>query len=494
MSLETTPPQEAAARLRGRPPHVRDALLAALDHWMILARALQAPEAAWLRDVLSAADSDPWRQNVREARERSDRQALEQLARDADVVAQPPEELFMVDYSLRGRGAVQAAVTLLRRAREVFPGDFWINYNLAEALQECRPPQYDEAISCLSAAAALQPANPQALFQLGRALARRARWDEATVAIRRCLELKPEFAEAHLLSGMVLHNQGRLDAAVAALRRAIDLEPGDHETYLELGNTLRDQNRVDDAVASFRRAIELKPDFAEAHCNLGLALQSRGEFAVALAALEQGHALGVRQGSWRYPSGKWVADCRRFIKLDARLPAVFAGQARPADTAQAHDFARVCQMKHCYLDAARLLADAFASDPRSAEDVAKPYRYDAACAAALAGCGRGERADQLGSEERARWRRQALAWLEADLRASKTQLDKAKPDERRQVQLRLRHWQTDSDLAGLRDPAALAKLDAEEQRACARLWSDVAKLLARAGATRSAESEALKAQ
>ena len=48
------------------------------------------------------------------------------------------------------------------------------------------------------------------------------------------------------------------------------------------------------------------------------------------------------------------------------------------------------------------------------------------------------------------------------------------------MQQALRHWQQDSDLAGLRDAAALAKLPAEERAACERLWADVAELLKRA--------------
>jgi serine/threonine-protein kinase len=44
----------------------------------------------------------------------------------------------------------------------------------------------------------------------------------------------------------------------------------------------------------------------------------------------------------------------------------------------------------------------------------------------------------------------------------------------------MRHWQADPDLAGLRDPAELAKLSAEERVACERLWADVAALLQQA--------------
>jgi hypothetical protein len=45
---------------------------------------------------------------------------------------------------------------------------------------------------------------------------------------------------------------------------------------------------------------------------------------------------------------------------------------------------------------------------------------------------------------------------------------------------RLRHWQRDGALAGLRDHAALARLPAEERQACRQLWAEVAALLKKA--------------
>ena len=44
----------------------------------------------------------------------------------------------------------------------------------------------------------------------------------------------------------------------------------------------------------------------------------------------------------------------------------------------------------------------------------------------------------------------------------------------------MKRWQRDRDLAGIRDQAALAKLQAEEQKAFTRPWSDVAVLLKKA--------------
>jgi hypothetical protein len=44
----------------------------------------------------------------------------------------------------------------------------------------------------------------------------------------------------------------------------------------------------------------------------------------------------------------------------------------------------------------------------------------------------------------------------------------------------LNHWQQDTDLAAIRDKAALAKLPADEQKVFTQLWTDVAALLKRA--------------
>ena len=73
-----------------------------------------------------------------------------------------------------------------------------------------------------------------------------------------------------------------------------------------------------------------------------------------------------------------------------------------------------------------------------------------------------------------------VAWLNADLALWAKQLASGKPQDRATVQQTLSHWQKDTDLAGIREPAALAKLPAAEQAACKKLWADVAALLKKA--------------
>jgi hypothetical protein len=84
---------------------------------------------------------------------------------------------------------------------------------------------------------------------------------------------------------------------------------------------------------------------------------------------------------------------------------------------------------------------------------------------------------QLDDSQRAHWRKQALAWLQADLALRAKQLEQPTPQAVSLVRLKLQRLQQDAALAGLRDKAALAKLSDEEQAACRKLWADVEILL-----------------
>jgi eukaryotic-like serine/threonine-protein kinase len=311
-------PEEAARALSHRPGPVRATLLVALDHWLILAGFEKAPEAAWLRQVLALADSDPWRQGVRLARQKNDHQAMVKLAREVDPALQPPEALFLLEMGLRQRGRCAEALGLLRRAQQAFPADFWINHDIGIALRECQPPQHEEAIRFLTAAAALKPDSAGVRYNLGLVLADAGRLDEAIAAYRQTIGLKPDYRMAHLELGKALSEQGQLDEAIAACRRAIELKPDDADAHFALGNTLGRADRRSQAVAAYRNAIALKPDHAETHCNLGIALRELGELAPALLSLERGHELGSRRKDWRYPSAQWVKECREQLQLEGR--------------------------------------------------------------------------------------------------------------------------------------------------------------------------------
>jgi serine/threonine protein kinase/Flp pilus assembly protein TadD len=477
LGMETMTPQEAATRLRSRPPVVRATLMAALDHWLILALHEKGPEADWLGQVLSAADPDVWRRRLRAARLRNDRPELEKLAAEVDPATQPPESLFILDMGLRQRGAGASALRLLRRTQQVYPADFWVNEHLGLALQDCRPPQIEEAIRFLTVAAALQPDSPGARFNLGLALYRTGRLDEAAAAFGQAVALDADYAAAHRDLGEVFLAQGRLDEAIAACRRAAALRPDDPEPCFILGSALCNQGRLGEAVTAYRQAIKLQPDYAEVHCNLAAVLLQQGKLVQALAAYERGHDLGSRRDHWPYPSDQWVQKCRRLIELEGQLPQILRGHKQPASALERSEYAQLCFAKQYYLAAARLWADAFRADPRLAADLVAGRRDEAACAAALAADGKGADADGLDDKDRSRWRKQALQWLQDELADYRQLLESPRPKDRHLVRQRLWSWRCEQELAGLRDPAALAGLPPEERRECRQLWAAVEQVL-----------------
>jgi serine/threonine-protein kinase len=151
----------------------------------------------------------------------------------------------------------------------------------------------------------------------------------------------------------------------------------------------------------------------------------------------------------------------------------------------------VCQRKRLCAAAARLYREAIAAKP----DLASGHRYNAACAAALAGCGAGEDVAKLTDAARAGLRQQALDWLRADLDASRGQLDKEPATARPVVAGRMQHWLRDPDFAGVRGPEALARLPEAERHDWQRLWQNVEALGHRAaGRAPAAATEAAGGQ
>ena len=441
-------PKTAAARIREQPAPVREALLAALDEWDDIATnpafRFVEPHSDWLQAVLEAAEPDDgFLGQVRTARRESDkarrRSALESLAGSANVRKLPARALTR----LAGQLSAPQQTALLRRAQQQYPADFWVNHNLGMMLGFFGTRDLAEAVRFLTAAAALRPESPGCLQNLGTALKDRGQVDEAIACYNKAIELDPEYVGAHYNLAFALGLKGQIDGSIA----------------------------------SYRRAIELDPSYAEAYCNLAQGLRQRGRFAESLAAYQRGHELGTKKPGWRYPSAEWVRQAKSRAALDGKLPAFLKGEIQPSGPAERLDLASICLGKKLYYAGARLYAEAFAADRKLADDLAAGHRYNAGCFATLAATGHGEDAAHLDDNARARLRKQALEWLRADLDAWTRVLEKGPRTARAKIIITLKNWQQDSDVAGMRDEAALATLPREEREACAHLWADVAALL-----------------
>ena len=238
---------------------------------------------------------------------------------------------------------------------------------------------------------------------------------------------------------------------------------------------------MDEAIREYRTAIELQRDYAQAHCNRGAVLERQGKFPEALAEWRIGHELGSKRPGWPHQSDAWVRRAEGLVRLDGKLVEILQGKDNAANNSERLQLAWLCQQpfKKLYAASARFYGEAFDHDAKLADNMQQQFRYNAACAAVLAGSGKGEDAAKLDDKDQARLRKQALDWLHADLDAWNKLLLGDPEKDRALVQQTLEHWQQDSELEGIRDPAALEKLPDAERRACEKLWAAVGELLTR---------------
>jgi serine/threonine protein kinase/Tfp pilus assembly protein PilF len=299
--------------------------------------------------------------------------------------------------------------------------------------------------------------------------------------LRRVQTLYPaDFWINHALAWTLLHNPQKAlqDEAVGYYRICVALRPDSSGAHNNLGYLLFGKGRMDEAIGEFRKAIDLKPDFAEAHCNLGMILDSQGRFAEALLEIKRGHELGSKKPGWKFPSAEWVRWAEQMVERDAKLPKILKGEAQPANVDERIALAEMCQKEFIklYFASCRFYVDAFAAQPRLTEDLLHGHRYNAACSAALAGCGQGKDADQTDDKERTRLRKQALDWVRADLAAWQKWFEKEPEKVRPILTKTMRHWLGDTDFNGVRGPEAIAKLRESERADWTKFWEDVAAL------------------
>jgi tetratricopeptide (TPR) repeat protein len=376
--------------------------------------------------------------------------------------------------ALRDKGDVDGALAAYKEAIRLDPKFAPAHNNLGGALRDKR--DLDGAIAAYKEAIRLDSKLTYAHNNLGNALYDKRDLDGAITAYKEAIRLDPKFAPAHNHMGLALRAKKDLDGAIAAWKEAIRLDPNYAHAHFNLGNALYDKKDVDGAIAAYKEAIRIDPKLAPAHNNLGLVLRDKGDLDGAIAAYQE--ALRI-DPNYRYALRN-LSQSRRMRALQLRLRDLLTGKDKPKNPGEACDLALFClqPFEKRYAGAVRLFEDAFAADPKLVEDLKAGHRYNAACGAALAGCGKGKDADKHKDKDRAKLREKALAWLNADLALRRRQARSGEAPQRQEAAANLSHWQEDPDLAGVRPGPDRVAMPDEERAAWDKLWDDVKAALA----------------
>ena len=198
--------------------------------------------------------------------------------------------------------------------------------------------QYQEALSLLSEAAAMEPANPVVQNYLGEAYFRLKKYQEAADALNRAISLDPgyllphvglgivyetigetekaktEFAEAlrigstspdasevkfaadrlkrievreHLSKGRTLYGAGKSEEALAEYNLAIAKDADNPQANMAAGLIYKELNRLKESYEAFKKVIEVQPGNVRAHLNMGELHGTAGALEAAIASFRE---------------------------------------------------------------------------------------------------------------------------------------------------------------------------------------------------------------
>jgi tetratricopeptide (TPR) repeat protein len=287
IDLASLTPVEAADRLRSQSA-VLAALIPALDDWAACRhRTGDEPGAQSVLKIVGLVDPDPWRQKVRQTLGTKDEKVLLTLAAAPDLASQPAATLTNLAVTLRLMGRVDAAIGVLSVAQRQHPTDFWVHFDMAQALGSKDPLTLEKVAGCYRTALGLRPRNAAAWTNFGNTLWEQGKPDEAIDCLNKAIELDPKLANAHNSLGRLLVEQKKLDAAIDSYMKAIELDPRFAKAHNNLGVALAAQKKLDAAIASHRKAIEIDATYALAHYNLGAALAAQKKPDDAIASFQR---------------------------------------------------------------------------------------------------------------------------------------------------------------------------------------------------------------
>ena len=147
-----------------------------------------------------------------------------------------------------------------------------------------------------------QQANPTdavAGVKLAQALRELGRYDQAAEAAQATLTVQPANLEAMLELGRAHIARGQAFYGVAPLEQARALAPRDWRPWSLLGVAYEQVNRFDDARAAWNQALTLSPDNPDVLTNAAMAAMTHGDAPGAEALLRRAAAQPTASGQVR---------------------------------------------------------------------------------------------------------------------------------------------------------------------------------------------------
>lgn len=147
---------------------------------------------------------------------------------------------------------------------------------------------YLDAVEKLQHAAAIDPTNDQAYWNLAIVHMEMQRFDAARDDLQRAIQINPQVAGYHEKLGTVLMELEQWDQARESFEHAIEIDPDLFKAYYKLGQILERQDDAQGALQRYTEAIQHGPRFIEAYRALGRLYADLGYLGEAVQVLTSG--------------------------------------------------------------------------------------------------------------------------------------------------------------------------------------------------------------
>ena len=199
-------------------------------------------------------------------------------------------------------GKQEEAERYVRRAEELLPGDWEVQYNAGRIAAEAG--EYERAVEQLREASRLNPSRAEPYDLLGSVYATLGQVEQAIEAGLRATAIAPEKAFAWNNLGTYYRTAGRTDLALEVTRKAVEIDPELAEARNNLGNLYFDLGRPEEALRSYDRALALRARYPAATVSRGLVLGQLGRLDEAMQAFSEA------------------------LRIDPRLPTAHVGRGK----------------------------------------------------------------------------------------------------------------------------------------------------------------------
>ncbi|MBK8270824.1 MAG: tetratricopeptide repeat protein [Planctomycetes bacterium] len=176
----------------------------------------------------------------------------------------------------------------------------------------------------------LQPANINAIYNLGLLLEETSRQEEALTLYENALRFSPQNVEILVASGLALQNVGRTTEAERRFRVAVRVSPASVNAASSLANLLADTNRLEQAREIFQRLADSHPNHADVLNNYGRVLLRLSRNEEARPILEKAVSLSPKSVAARFNLGTVLLNSNRAAQAVAQFEE--AARIVPGDT------------------------------------------------------------------------------------------------------------------------------------------------------------------